>query len=361
MFRLLIGLLLFALISSPASAQICGRSDGPPTDMQVQLSIEAPDDNPDGAPAATAGGNIAGDVSHRSGGTSGKNNQEFTPNLQIRVQLLDAYGSNLQESPPNTEGKVVFRVCSRLRYRLRVTGADLEETTTDNLDPGRGDRIVNLALHHKRTRRSEPKHGGMVDASRLKIPRNAQKELDKGNAALASGNSIAARQNFEKAIELYPEFDQAYNNLGVILMQSGDNEAGKKAFEKAIDINDHFARAYVNLAKLAISEKDYSKASDLAGKALRTEPLNPGALFVAVEASYFSGRFNDTIAYTKTLHSLPHEKFGLAHFLSGKSLQSQNLPAEAIAEYELFLKEDPKDPNVPMATQAITQLRASTQ
>jgi len=344
----------FANISS-AQTLLCGRTTGSAIDMQIRLSFE---DN--GAEGESGNGSIdiQNDSAHRQGNASEARNIDFAT-MQIRVQLQDAQGVPLQETTPRSDGKVTLRVCSRSAYRVRVTGADIEESVADDVQPGRGDRIMTMVLHHKGNNQKSKPGKGTISVNRLRVPKKAQKELEQGNRALAKGKLEDAKRDFERAIEFYPAYDQAYNNLGVVLMQTGDRETGQQAFEKAVALNDHFAHAYLNLAKIAIDDKQYAKACDLARKSLSSEPLNPGALFVAAEASFFTHSFSDTVTYTRTLHTLPHEKFALAHFLSGKGLEAQNLPAQALAEYELFLKEDPSDSNAPKALEAIRVLRSS--
>ncbi len=355
MRRSLLLFLAWSLAGASIAAAQCSRYAGVPIDMQVQLVLDGNQPIPDSAPP---GSNAGSDNAHQASGTSGQSIHQFTPSDQIRVQLLDGYGGNLKEGMPAANGKLVFRVCSKATYRLRVTGQDIQEATAENLDPGHGDRIVNLALHWKQ-QNNVTNETGTISASRLKVPRRAQSWMAKGNSALAKNDLIEAKLDFQKAIEAYPDFDQAYNNLGVVLMNSGDAAGGKAAFQKAIEINAHFGRGLSNLARIAFDEKDFKQALEFARRSLSVEPLNPRTLLVAAQAAYFSGAYSDTVSFARALHSLPHQEMGLAHYLAAKSLEKQALLSEAIAEYQIFLQEDPGDPNVPLAQMAILELKAS--
>ena len=327
--------------------------------MQIRLALDQSDTSDTKDESETAGGtDIQNDSAHRAGNGSQAAGVDFAA-MQIRVQLQDGQGIPLEETTPRSDGKVTLRVCSRSIYRVRVTGTDIEESVADDVQPGRGDRMMTIVLHRKGSKQKAKAGEGTIAVNRMRVPKKAQKELELGDRELAKGHLEKAKASFERAIAIYPRYDQAYNNLGVVLMQTGDRAAGKQAFEKATALNDHFARAYLNLAKIAMDDKQFAKGCELARKSLSSEPLNPGALFVAAEASFFTGSFSDTVTYTRTLHMLPHEKFALAHFLSGKGLEAQNLRPEALAEYELFLKEDPSDPNAPKALEAITRLQAA--
>ena len=142
-------------------------------------------------------------------------------------------------------------------------------------------------------------------------------------------------------------------------MQQGDLEGGRKSFEKAIALNDHFSRAYVNLGKVAMADKDYARANDLLKKALASDPLNPEALLYASEAAVLVGHFDDAAANVKTLHSVPHEKYALGHYVAARALEEQKKFPEAQQEYALFLKEAPESPQAPRAKQALAALQAN--
>lgn len=80
--------------------------------------------------------------------------------------------------------------------------------------------------------------------------------------------------NYSKAIELDPNYDIAYNNLGVIFLDGlGDTTRAKTYFETAADINDYYVLAHFNLGRAheALGEKicaanEYQKALDLNSK-----------------------------------------------------------------------------------------------
>lgn len=51
------------------------------------------------------------------------------------------------------------------------------------------------------------------------------------------GNNEAAIESLEKAIALYPEYEAAYMNLGVVYKGSENEEEALKCFEKALEIS----------------------------------------------------------------------------------------------------------------------------
>jgi len=134
------------LICSLALAQgTCPRNETP-VQMQIQLTLEKSDS--DGS--SSVGVANAGNSSHGSGSASIERSHEFSPNMNIRVELQDSFGTRVGDGVPNGEGRVSFSgLCPRSEFRLRVTGTYIEETTAENLSPSHGDRMVNLTLHRK--------------------------------------------------------------------------------------------------------------------------------------------------------------------------------------------------------------------
>ena len=141
-------------------------------------------------------------------------------------------------------------------------------------------------------------------------------------------------------------------------MQEGNKSDSRAAFERAVVVNRRYAPALLNLAKIAFDEKRYEDSYTLARQALSTDPLNPGALFVAAESAFFKNQYGETVSLAQTLHSLPHQQYALVHYLAGKSLEAQRQPAAAITEYRMFVEEDPHDPNVGRAQELIIVLQA---
>jgi len=347
-------LVLLLLPSIPAFSQVSVPSArvSDMVEMQINLSFS------DGS-SFTGGDNMAGvAATTRGSGGPPSINRDFTANLQVRVQLQEGTGDPIEERSPNREGRMTFRVRNGSVYRLRIFGPDIEETMVERVEPNRGDRYMNITIRRRASANVvTTAAAATVPAIRLQIPPNAQKEFDKGAEAQADGDLKKARRQYEKAIELYPQFDQAYNNLGVVFMETDEPEKGRQAFEKAIALNDSFSRAYVNLAKIELGSKNFVRANQLLQKSLVGDPLNAQALYLGAQAAVFAGDADTTIANTQKLHTMPHPESAAAHYLAGRAHEMKKQPAEAIKEYELFLKEAPENPNGPAARRQIKELK----
>jgi tetratricopeptide (TPR) repeat protein len=274
-------------------------------------------------------------------------------NMSIRIQVRNDMGQVVAESSPSSQGDATFTLVgsvTNLRgvkedvvYRVRVYGPDIEEENLENVDPGGGDRFLNITIRRKGEKHGQ---GGVISANALKIPGKAEKEFNRGNKALEDKKLPEAREHFEKAIEFYPSYDLAYNGLGATLIEMKDIEGARSAFQKSIQVNDKFAGGYRNLARIFASEKDYVQAVDLLQRSLTLEPLNPEALSRLCQFDYLLGKDTEVPELARKLHSLPHDGMELAHYAAASSLERMNKPDEAIGEYTLFLKEAPAASNL---------------
>ena len=112
----------------------------------------------------------------------------------------------------------------------------------------------------------------------LAIAQTADDYFDKGAIKFKQGDFKGAIQDYNKAIELDPNFVEAYYNRGVVKHELGDSKSAIQDFNKAIKLKPNLAEAYGarGVVKISLGQKDsgcldlsktgelgYSKAYDL--------------------------------------------------------------------------------------------------
>jgi len=275
----------------------------------------------------------------------------------LTVQLLDGFGTPEGEQATDQEGMVRFRTISGI-HRLRIIGPGiLEYNGTIDIENVEARRFEIVRVRRKPDAAPVPRSGeGTVPAARLNVPTNAGKEFEKGTQALGRKDWTEAKTHFEKAIALYPDYDLAYNGLGIVTMELGDVEGARRAFEKAISLNQNFTPAYRNLGRILFAERKYAEAEVLLAKSLEGEPLNPWALTFLAYAQLLTHKFDKAIVNARKVHALPHDRFANAHVVAAKALEATGQPEQALVEYQLYLKEDPNGPNAARAREAVARI-----
>jgi hypothetical protein len=287
-------------------------------------------------------------------------NDNTTKAQHLTLEFMDAVGSSgaFDRRDTGNDGIVVFNTYSGL-HRFRISGPGIQ-TYEGEVELSQNERV-----HHERVIvRSIPDGtavvsetaaagSGPVPAIRLKIPPKAQKDFEKGTEAMNKQQWDASRKYYEAAIREYPDFDMAYNGLGVVQVENKEIERARRSFERALELNPDYAGASRNLARILISENRYSESLKLLKRSLETEPGNAWALTYAAYAELLEHNFEDALGDARKVHALPHEGLANAHVVAALSLEAKSLPQEALAEWKLYLAEDPNGPSAARARKAI--------
>jgi tetratricopeptide (TPR) repeat protein len=116
--------------------------------------------------------------------------------------------------------------------------------------------------------------GTMVSASSLLAPKAAKKALD--NAAKASKRKdIGETEKYIKsALEIYPDYAQAWLEIGRIYEERKLVADARNAYKKAIAIDKLFVSPYISLAKLEANEGNWKESTDISDQALALDPIN---------------------------------------------------------------------------------------
>lgn len=91
-------------------------------------------------------------------------------------------------------------------------------------------------------------------------PLNAKVHYNIAKVKADEGAIDFAIEKYHLAIKLYPEYDQAMNNLANILKERNKEEEARELLEKAVQIRPSFAAAWMNLGIVQASMKKYDEA-----------------------------------------------------------------------------------------------------
>jgi tetratricopeptide (TPR) repeat protein len=104
----------------------------------------------------------------------------------------------------------------------------------------------------------------------------ANTQYNLGLQALAKGDLRSARNAFQDALVIKPDFAEAHTNLGGVLLKLGEVESAIGHFQAAIDLKPEDARASYNLA-LALEKKgDQRGAREALHRAVELDPRLAG-------------------------------------------------------------------------------------
>jgi len=293
------------------------------------------------------------------------NDRDAGPHLLIKL-MQGSSDDVVRTSYTNDIGQADFVGVPVGMYHVEVSGPDVQTTASDTFEVD--NRKVTQAQYVvvKPSEDAGPApvsgHSPMVSATDLNAPPQARKELDKANEAMAEQNWKKAREHLDKAIALDANYATAYNNLAVLYARTNDVGNEEQALQKAISLDGHFAPALLNYGKLCIRQKNFPQAETLLEREVAVDPENPESLLLLADSQYMNRHFDAAIATADKAHSVsPTQHASFVHYIAARAYQQENKQQQALVEFELFLKEEPKGPRADHVRGDIAKIEAASQ
>lgn len=153
--------------------------------------------------------------------------------------------------------------------------------------------------------RDERESQPSVSIEELKIPEKARDEFSKGVEEL-HGNKEPEKSlhHFQKAVEIYPEYQQAHLQLGVARVQLNDFTAAREPLETAASLNAGDARAHSLLGVVYKQLGETEKMIAALQEAVRIEPKNFGAHAELGQAFFSARRWGEAEEHIQIAHEL---------------------------------------------------------
>lgn len=281
--------------------------------------------------------------------------------IKVRVQLMLSAGNTpVGESYTNDQGETEFDDVEPGNYHVVVTGDGIESADTDlfEVDNRRGTQFQTIIV--RRTGEGSQKSGSATVAlGDMNIPKAARKQFNKATDLITREEWNKAIDQLKRALALYPNYVQAYNNLGVVYARMDDRNSESAALQKAINVDDHFAPAWVNLARLAIADRDFAAAESELNRAISLDPANPETLLIRANVELMNLHYQQAIADCQKVHSFGQDSHSLVHFIAARAYEHENEIPQAISELHTFLKEEPSGVRADAARKELATLQKS--
>ena len=81
-----------------------------------------------------------------------------------------------------------------------------------------------------------------------------------GSRDMEAGNMAAAESCYRQAVQVAPDFAEAYANLGLLLEQKPDAVAAEACYRRSIELNPAYPQTHLNLGALLASQKRFAEA-----------------------------------------------------------------------------------------------------
>ena len=116
--------------------------------------------------------------------------------------------------------------------------------------------------------------GFTISATSANAPPKARKEFDKARELEKKEKWDEALERFQKAVELYPKYANAWLEMGRVQVKKGDLTAARQSFQQALAADPKFVNPYEELIQLAMKDKQWQQVVDLTGELLKLNPVS---------------------------------------------------------------------------------------
>ena len=169
------------------------------------------------------------------------------------------------------------------------------------------------------------------------------------------GNLQEAEISYRKAIKIKPDYAEAHSNLGNILKELGNLPGAELSYRKAIEIKPDYAKAYSSLGCILLDLGNLQEAELSTRKAIEIKPNYANAHYILGNILKDLGNFADAInQYKQALKSINQSTYAKKALITTKGiicdwseeethniwLKSLGLKGKSISPMGLFSLED---------------------
>jgi Tfp pilus assembly protein PilF len=274
---------------------------------------------------------------------------------RIHVTLIDM-GTPAGSALTNDEGQFTFSGIHNGRYQIQIR-ADGYEPLDQDVVVNRGS--VNLYLYLKKSTSEAPAPAGpSVSVHELGVPSKAEKEFDKA-LALMNGKPDyhGAISGFDRAIQDYPDYYEAYSMEGAAYMALDDMASAERVLRKSIDLSSgKFADPLYLLAGLLDDTKRYSDAESAAREAIAIDGSSWRGYFELARALVGLGNMDEALVSATKSRDLKPDYPRTYLLLANLHTAQQDYPA-LLHDLDGYLALNPTGPEAEQARREKAQLQ----
>lgn len=163
---------------------------------------------------------------------------------------------------------------------------------------------------------------------------------NRGHTLLLDSKTELALEDFNKAIELNPNYVKAYNNRGTALINMNRNDDALKDFDKAISLMPGWESIYVGRGNALKNKNMWQEALKAYNKAIELKPDYADAFYARAFLYSSQGKNSESLEdYTKAIEL--NNNYIEAYLNRGNLLRDMNRFDEALQDYGKVISLNP--------------------
>jgi len=287
----------------------------------------------------------------------------LTPEGHAVVSLFGATTPFQSETESDETGRFHFRNLRAGTYTVAVIMPGRGEARqTAEIGPGTADsrRRVNLSLQF---RESDFVHDDVVrrqnsvSTKQLAIPETALREYQEAAKDLQKHDAEQAVKRLQHAVELAPQFADAWNELGTLAYQTQQYERAEKCFRAALEQDPKAYEPLVNLGGVLINTHKLDEALMYNQDAVLLRPNDALANSQLGLAYFVTGSFDLAVKYLEIARRIDPAHFSHPQLVLAEIHLRRGENRAAADVLEDFLRYHPDFPTADKIRENIAKLR----
>jgi Tfp pilus assembly protein PilF len=199
--------------------------------------------------------------------------------------------------------------------------------------------------------------GITISALELSIPQRARHEYEQAQKTLARRDVPGTIAHLERAVELAPQYEVAWNELGTIAYQSRRFEDAERYFRRGQEADPQAYEPLVNLGGVLLNLGKLDEALEYNQRAVLRRPNDALANSQLGMAYLGAGKLDLAEKYLTSAKKLDPAHFSHPQLMLAKIHLMRNERAAAIDELQDFLKRHPDAPEAAIVKADIARLQ----
>jgi Flp pilus assembly protein TadD len=220
-------------------------------------------------------------------------------------------------------------------------------------------RTMNVIIHLQPARTvGDDSQTGVVNARLTQIPKAALEQAQKAAAAIEQNNTKLAIEKLNEAIRLYPQFAEAYSELGSLYLKSGELNKAEEALRTTLRLNENNPTAQLNYGIVLLNQKKmYEAEKELEKAVLADETAAIPHMYLGIALLGLGYPEYAEKEFLKAISLKDDEKLAQAHRYLGGIYWKKGNYKQAVSELERYIKLSPKAPDIEKVRATIKQLQ----
>lgn len=283
------------------------------------------------------------------------------PASSIRIKLESTNAVTLSGFSDN-QGAFFFNNLEPGNYTVIIDAGEeyeqIRETVTINRETLSSLSRTYSLLFYLRAKNNQKTKAGVINASLARVPEAALDQFKKALKAIEKNNTKAAIERLNEAIRLYPQFAEAYAELGSLYLKTGEIDKASESLSRSLALNDKNLEAKLNYGIILLNKRKMVEAEKTLSEVVKTVDSAPVARMYLGIALIGLNKIEEAEKQFKQAISIKDDAdLAQAHRYLGGIYWSRKDYRAAADELEKYLTLAPKSPDAEKIRATVKQLR----